>query len=83
MAKVATQTINGKAFEYALLNEFLERLKLSTTVSVVDNDPFKTAKKCFLSFEEKKACHRIQTYQTIKLIKIPNFTLQLKSHDED
>ena len=57
MAKISKQTINGKAFEYALLNEFLERLKLSTTVSVVDNDPFKTAKKCFLSFEEKEQSH--------------------------
>ncbi|WP_426095178.1 HaeIII family restriction endonuclease [Flavobacterium sp. DSR2-3-3] len=54
MAKISTQTINGKAFEYALLNEFLERLKVVTTVSVVDNEPYKTAKKCFLSFDEKE-----------------------------
>jgi len=47
MAKISIQTINGKAFEYALLNEFLERLKLSTTFLVVDNESFKTAKKCF------------------------------------
>ncbi len=53
MAKVATQTINGKAFEYALLNEFLERLKAITTVLVVENDPYKTALKCFLSFDER------------------------------
>lgn len=57
MAKVASQTINGKAFEYALLKEFLERLKAVTTVSVVENDPFKTALKCFLSFGEKEKCH--------------------------
>jgi hypothetical protein len=54
MAKVASQTINGKAFEYALLKEFLERLKAVTTVSVVENDPYKTALKCFLSFSEKE-----------------------------
>lgn len=54
MAKISTQTINGKAFEYALLNEFLERLKVVTTVSVIDNEPYKTAKKCFLSFDEKE-----------------------------
>ena len=34
MAKVASQTTNGKAFEYALLKEFLERLKAVTIVSV-------------------------------------------------
>ena len=57
MAKVASQTINGKAFEYALLKEFLERLKAVTTVSVVENDPYKTALKCFLSFSEKEKSH--------------------------
>lgn len=57
MAKVATQTINGKAFEYALLNEFLERLKAITTVEVVNNEPYKTALKCFLSFDEKEQGH--------------------------
>lgn len=54
MAKIATQTINGKAFEYALLIEFLERLKILTAVSVVENEPLKTAKKCFSSFNEKE-----------------------------
>lgn len=54
MAKQSTQTINGKAFEYALLNEFLLRLQNITDVSVLENDPFKTAKKCFLSFDEKE-----------------------------
>jgi hypothetical protein len=57
MAKVASQTINGKAFEYALLKEFLERLKAVTTVSVIENDPYKTALKCFLSFSEKDKSH--------------------------
>lgn len=57
MAKVASQTINGKAFEYALLKEFFERLKAVTTVSVVENEPFKTALKCFLSFSEKEKSH--------------------------
>lgn len=57
MAKISIQTINGKAFEYALLNEFFERLKIVTTVSVVENEPFKTAEKCFLSFDEKEQSH--------------------------
>jgi hypothetical protein len=57
MTKISTQTINGKAFEYALLNEFLERLKIVTSVTVIENDPFKTALKCFLSFDEKEQSH--------------------------
>ncbi len=52
MAKVPTQTINGKAFEYALLNDFLERLQSKTTVTVIDNDPYQTAKRCFESLKE-------------------------------
>ncbi|HGE5777217.1 HaeIII family restriction endonuclease [Flavobacterium psychrophilum] len=57
MAKISTQTINGKAFEYALLNEFLERLKAVTSVTVIENEPFKTALKCFASFDEKEQSH--------------------------
>ena len=52
MPIVAKQTHNGKAFEYALLNSFLERLQVLTTVSVVENEPYKTAKKCFESFNQ-------------------------------
>jgi len=54
MAKIATQTINGKAFEFALLNELLERLKVLTSVSVVENESYKTALKCFDSFDDKQ-----------------------------
>ncbi|WP_415061075.1 HaeIII family restriction endonuclease [Flavobacterium sp.] len=57
MAKNATQTINGKAFEYALLSEFLERLKVITSVSVLENEPYRTALKCFVSFDEKEQGH--------------------------
>lgn len=57
MAKTASQTINGKAFEYALLKEFFERLKIKTTVSVVESEPFKTALKCYLSFNKKEQSH--------------------------
>lgn len=52
MAKEATQTKNGKAFEYALLNAFLERLQIITSVSVVENDVYKTAKRCYDSFSK-------------------------------
>ncbi len=49
---MASKTINGKAFEFALLNEFLNRLSAITTVTVIENEPYKTAKKCFNSFNE-------------------------------
>ena len=52
MPKEAKQTKTGKAFEYALLNSFLERLEIKTSVIVVENEPYKTAKKCFESFNE-------------------------------
>lgn len=52
MPKEAKQTQNGKAFEYALLNSFLERLQVLTSVSVVESEPYKTAKKCFESFNQ-------------------------------
>lgn len=57
MTKISTQTKNGKAFEYALLNEFLERLIKITSVSVIENEPFNIAKKCFTSFVEKEQSH--------------------------
>jgi hypothetical protein len=52
MPKEAKQTKNGKAFEYALLKAFLERLSTITKVEVIENDPYKTAKKCFDKFNE-------------------------------
>lgn len=48
----ANQTTNGKAFEYALLFEFYERLKNITSVSITENEPYNNAKSCFDSFEE-------------------------------
>jgi len=52
MAVESIQTKTGKAFEYALLDAFLERLKRLTTIFALENDPYKTAKRCFNSFNE-------------------------------
>ncbi|MDV2492672.1 restriction endonuclease [Elizabethkingia anophelis] len=52
MAK-ASQTVNGKAFEFALLNEFYEKLNVLTQVSIIKNEPFHTAQKFFESFSDK------------------------------
>jgi len=49
---MAGQTINGKAFEYALLFEFYVRLKTITSISITKNDPYQNAKRCFDSFIE-------------------------------
>ena len=51
---MATQTINGKAFEYSLLLEFFERLDKITTVRIIKNAPYATAKGHFESFNEKE-----------------------------
>lgn len=49
---MATQTVNGKAFEYALLLEFYERLNKITSVSITKNEPYQNAKGYFDSFAE-------------------------------
>lgn len=51
---MASQTINGKAFEYALLSEFYEKLKHITKVSKIENEPYFIAKKCLDSFSEEE-----------------------------
>ncbi|ENW84490.1 MULTISPECIES: HaeIII family restriction endonuclease [unclassified Acinetobacter] len=53
MVKVAKQTINGKAFEYAVLLEFQARLKsLVSVIEIIENEPYSTALNCFNSFIE-------------------------------
>lgn len=51
---MATQVTNGKAFEYALIQELYERLSPLTKVSIKDDEPFKKTKSCYDSFNEKK-----------------------------
>ena len=51
---MATQTVNRKAFEYALLLEFYERLNKITNVSITENEPYHNAKGCFDSFVENE-----------------------------
>jgi hypothetical protein len=48
---MASQTVNGKAFEYALLLEFFGRLSELTSVQINQNKPYETAKGCFESFD--------------------------------
>lgn len=51
---MATQTVTGKAFEFALLDEFSKRLAQVTNVSIIENEPFITALHSFESFGEKE-----------------------------
>lgn len=51
---MATQTVNGKAFEYALLLEFYERLNKITSVSITENESYRNAKGCFVGFVENE-----------------------------
>jgi len=49
---MATQTINGKAFEYALLKKFYDRLSLLTEVTIIENEPLKRVIECFNEITE-------------------------------
>jgi len=52
---MAIQTKTGKAFEYALLKEFYERLNSPhNNVVIIESEPYKTAKLCFDSFSENE-----------------------------
>lgn len=66
---MAGQTINGKAFEYALLLEFYERLKNITSVSITQNEPYQNAKGCFDSFvEDEQDTFRITASAAINFL---------------
>lgn len=52
MTKEAKQTKTGKAFEFAVLNAFLEKLQLKTKVQVVENQPYLTSKRHYDNFNE-------------------------------
>lgn len=66
---MAIQTITGKAFEYALLQEFYNRLKTITSVNVIKNAPFNTAKKSFESFNDsEKGAYRITASATVNFL---------------
>ena len=51
---MASQTINGKAFEYALLKKFYDRLSLLTEVTVIENEPLKRVVESFNEITEEE-----------------------------
>lgn len=52
MIRKSKQMDTGKAFEYALLKEFQEKLEQKTNVEVIINSSFNVAKGCFESFNQ-------------------------------
>lgn len=78
------QVLTGKAFEYDLLLEFYERLKNLTSVTIIDNDPLKNAKKCFESFDEtEQSAYRITSSAAVNfLLDIePRLSHGISEHD--
>jgi hypothetical protein len=49
-----SQTVAGKAFEYAILDEFREKLAQKTNVQVKENEPYERAKESFFALNEQQ-----------------------------
>ncbi len=82
---MASQTINGKAFEYSLLIEFYEKLKIQTRVRIHENKSFKIARNYFINFsKEEQSNFRISSSAAINfLIDIePRLTNAINEKDE-
>lgn len=78
------QTKTGKAFEYALLSEFYEKLKVGTKVSITKNEPYLIAKTCFNFFEEiEKEKYRISARLAISFLIDIEPRLTLITNDQD
>ncbi|HOF33062.1 MAG TPA: HaeIII family restriction endonuclease [Spirochaetota bacterium] len=54
MIENSKQMISGKAFEYALLKEFFEKLSKETTVQVIENAAYITAEECFSRIDKNE-----------------------------
>lgn len=54
MGNNSTQMVTGKAFEYAILSEFKEKLNKVTNVKVIKNDAYAVAKNCFNEFQHQE-----------------------------
>lgn len=50
----SVQMVSGKSFEFAILLQFIEKLRSKTTVQVVENSSLKVAQECFESCSKKK-----------------------------
>lgn len=81
---MGNQTKTGKAFEYALLSEFYEKLKGITNVSIKGNEPYKNAKNCFDTFnEEEQEKYRITASSAINFLIDIEPRLRFSKNDQD
>ena len=65
----ASQTITGKAFEYALLRGIYERLSPQTKVTIIESAPYNNAKECFGQInEEEQASNLLSASFAINLL---------------
>lgn len=66
---MAIQTKTGKAFEYAILLEFYNRLKSIIDVSIIENQAFNYAKVCFKEFETvERDAYLLSASQSVNLL---------------
>jgi hypothetical protein len=63
------QTQTGKAFEYALLRAFYDRLSPLTSTKIVETSPYYTARSCFELFgENEKGAYRLVSSAAINFL---------------
>lgn len=63
------QMITGKAFEYALLTQFEEKLKFKTHVEIINNSSLAIAKECFdLTSEKDQSDYLLTASFTVNFI---------------
>tara|TARA_B100001057_G_scaffold495144_1_gene593420 strand:+ start:1914 stop:2870 length:957 start_codon:yes stop_codon:yes gene_type:complete len=58
---MASQTINGKAFEFSLIECFYDRLKSKTEVTIDKSNEYYKAQDCFQSITDKKLIKSFQS----------------------
>ena len=67
-----------------MLLEFYEKLKVITKVSITENDPYKTAKNCFASFDEaEQSKYRITASSAINFLMDIEPRLKFGINDKD
>lgn len=54
MVNNSLQMLTGKAFEYAILSEFKEKLQSMTTVEVIENNAYEVAQNCFNELQHQE-----------------------------
>jgi len=63
------QTQTGKAFEFALLQAFYERLSVLTRVKIIDTAPYQTARRCFELFgDHEKGSYRLTSSAAVNFL---------------